>query len=203
MNGTITIPEEDFHSFLVRMGTNQSIYIPRSIGKYLELSEDSVLLVAIKVVDEDTIREYGSVPKKLRAKRINKPLVNCPVCGVEGRLFEEHRFYNKGTSRERLEYSVRVSHFGYYCHVPIKVARELGWAPPKRPQRKTAPQVECPICGKIGSLSVRRGIQRYTKKNGEESVYKSVGVAIVHGQNDRCGVPLALARERGWINNDK
>lgn len=199
MDGTIQISKDEFHSFLVQIGSSASIFLPKDIFRYLGLSEDSVLLVAIKVADEEIIKEYEYVPRKPRTSLVGR-LVNCPVCENEGRLYTYDRICNKGTPRERHDSTAKISHPGYFCYVPVETAREKGWLPPKDSRFRPTRQVECPICGKNGSLSVGPSTNRYTKKSGEVMIYRSIRVRVVHPGNDRCNIPLPLAQEQGWID---
>jgi bifunctional DNA-binding transcriptional regulator/antitoxin component of YhaV-PrlF toxin-antitoxin module len=62
------------------------IFIPKDIARALGLTPQTVVEVAIRVVDEEYARrEYGYVPQDVHSKP-RKERVTCPVCGRPGRI---------------------------------------------------------------------------------------------------------------------
>jgi bifunctional DNA-binding transcriptional regulator/antitoxin component of YhaV-PrlF toxin-antitoxin module len=78
------------HVFAARVvmpsGGQPLIYIPKDIVKALGLTPQTVVEVAIRVVDEEYARrEYGYVLQRVHS-RPRKERVTCPVCGRPGRI---------------------------------------------------------------------------------------------------------------------
>jgi bifunctional DNA-binding transcriptional regulator/antitoxin component of YhaV-PrlF toxin-antitoxin module len=94
------------------------ICIPKDIARALGLTPQTIVEVAIRVVDEEYARrEYGYVPQDGRHKP-RKERITCPVCGRPGRIvlrrtrgqvFVVHRMCD-GFDKEVFHYISKYEH---------------------------------------------------------------------------------------------
>jgi hypothetical protein len=110
------------HVFVAKVGRSSvgqfTIYIPRDIARALNLTLQTIVEVAIRVVDEEYARrEYGYVPQGVHFKP-RKERVACPVCGRPGRItlrrsrghiFVVHRACD-GFDKETVHYVSKYKH---------------------------------------------------------------------------------------------
>jgi len=149
--------KKEFDSFLAKLcvvGTGSyTVTVPKEIVKALGLKKGSLLEVAVRVADAETIREYGFAeePSIRRTGQVSR----CPACGRPGIVYLILR-------GEAGRPSIRIRHSTYECPPDVSEGehpRSHGRVPSEEGFREilrypsVSIRVKCPVCGEEGTLA--------------------------------------------------